>query len=111
MIARIRRPSLALVCAVAICLIAGTADRAAATDIQPGFDLFESLLGTEVDLSVLGLGVIPLDGVPLAPNLGTTDTIVERRSCTAGIDSHSRMSSAMVRATLLWDGRSSMSCS
>jgi uncharacterized repeat protein (TIGR01451 family) len=52
-------------------------DRRVLTAIGPGFDLFVTEPGTSVDLTGVGLGVVPLEGVPL-PGFTTTDTIVER---------------------------------
>lgn len=52
---------------------------ASATPIGPGFDLLESVSGTQVDLP--GIGIVPLRGLAFGP--GSTDTIVLRKS---GID-------------------------
>lgn len=52
---------------------------ASATPIGPGFDLFESVQGTQV--AVPGVGIVPLRGLAFGP--GSTDTIVLRKS---GID-------------------------
>lgn len=55
-----------------------------ASSIDPGFDLFQTPAdgNSTVDLTGVGLGIIPLQGAPelLNPpgNLGNTDTIVER---------------------------------
>ena len=46
-----------------------------ATPIAPGFDLFETIPITEVDLGP-EIGIVQLEGVPIGP--GNTDTIVER---------------------------------
>jgi len=45
--------------------------------VQPGFDLFVTVPGTEIDLGSIipGAGIVPLEGVPFLPD---TDTIVER---------------------------------
>lgn len=43
-----------------------------------GFDLLQTATGSSVDLSSLGLGVVPLQGVPISPQLGNTDTIMHR---------------------------------
>lgn len=43
-----------------------------------GFDLLQTASGSSVDLSSVGLGVVPLQGVPIAPSLGNTDTIMHR---------------------------------
>jgi len=60
-----------LTCAAACCL----SGMVFASSISPGFDLF-STTSAEVDLTGIGLGVVPLDGKPFGP--GDTDTIVER---------------------------------
>jgi hypothetical protein len=65
-------------CGIALAL-AGSAPAQANQGVDAGFDYFQSLPGTEVDLSVLGLGIVPLEGVPMLPDeLGGTDTIVRR---------------------------------
>jgi hypothetical protein len=47
--------------------------------VDAGFDYFQSLPGTHIDLGLLGLGIIELEGVPMLPGeLGATDTIVRR---------------------------------
>jgi hypothetical protein len=43
-----------------------------------GFDLLHTASGASVDLSSLGLGVVPLQGVQIMPALGNTDTIMHR---------------------------------
>ncbi|MBW2363116.1 MAG: hypothetical protein JRG84_19640, partial [Deltaproteobacteria bacterium] len=47
--------------------------------VEAGFDFFQSLPGTHVDLSAIGIGVVPMEGVPLDPGcMGEADTIVRR---------------------------------
>ncbi len=55
-------------------LTAGTAD---ASSVSLGSDLFSTQPGASADLSGLGLGVVPVEGVPFGP--GNTDTIVQRQ--------------------------------
>jgi hypothetical protein len=43
-----------------------------------GYDLLKTETGASVDLSNMGLGVVPLGGVPIESALGTTDTIMHR---------------------------------
>ena len=64
--------------AAAFVLVAGGSHLAAAAPIGPGFDGFETpaSVGSSVDLTSLGLGVIPLEGVPLGSL--PVDTIVAR---------------------------------
>jgi len=45
---------------------------------QGGYDLLQTGSGASIDLSSLGLGVVPLQGVPIQTSTGTTDTIVHR---------------------------------
>jgi hypothetical protein len=47
-----------------------------------GYDLLETSPGTSVDLTSIGLGVVPLQGVPIAISLGNADTIMHRPSNT-----------------------------
>lgn len=49
-----------------------------ATAQSAGFDLLQTASGSSVDLSSVGLGVVPLQGVPISPSLGNTDTIMHR---------------------------------
>ena len=46
------------------------------SSITTGFDLFATQPGASADLSGLGLGLIPVEGVPFGP--GNTDTLIER---------------------------------
>jgi hypothetical protein len=66
--------------AVAALIALASVSSAQANSIDPGFDLFRTDPGTTfVDLTPvpsLGLGIIPLEGVPFGP--GNTDTIIER---------------------------------
>lgn len=65
--------------AAALAVALGSAGLAKATPIQPGFDFFHTTSGAFVDLSGLGLGVVPLEGVPFGVDgLDNTDTIVQR---------------------------------
>lgn len=43
-----------------------------------GYDLFQTGSAASVDLSSLGLGIIPLQGVPIQSSTGNTDTIMHR---------------------------------
>src|SRR5947209_18409167 len=45
---------------------------------QGGYDLLQTGSGASIDRSSLGLGVVPLHGVPIQTSTGTTDTIVHR---------------------------------
>ena len=69
-------------CALLLAAPVGLSTAAFASPIDAGFDAFVSLPGTQVDLSDLGLGIVPLEGelfeLPFAPGL-FADTIVERK--------------------------------
>jgi hypothetical protein len=43
-----------------------------------GYDLLQTGSGASIDLSSVGLGVVPLSGVPIQTSLGSTDTIMNR---------------------------------
>ena len=43
-----------------------------------GYDLLQTGSGASIDLSSVGLGVVPLQGVPIQGSLGSTDTIMHR---------------------------------
>lgn len=43
-----------------------------------GFDLLQTGSGASVDLSSIGLGSVPLQGVSIMSSLGNTDTIIQR---------------------------------
>lgn len=43
-----------------------------------GYDLLKTGAGASVDLTSIGLGVVPLQGVPIQSTLGGTDTIMHR---------------------------------
>ena len=43
-----------------------------------GYDLLQTGSGASIDLSGVGLGVVPLQGVPIQGSLGSTDTIMHR---------------------------------
>lgn len=43
-----------------------------------GYDLLETGSGASVDLTSIGLGVVPLQGVPIQGTLGAADTIMHR---------------------------------
>jgi len=45
---------------------------------QGGYDLLQTGSGASIDLSSLGLGVVPLQGVPIQSSTGSADTIVHR---------------------------------
>jgi hypothetical protein len=49
-----------------------------------GYDLLQTGSGASVDLSSLGLGTVPLQGVPIQTSLGNTDTIMHRTQDTVG---------------------------
>jgi len=49
-----------------------------------GYDLLQTGSGASVDLSSLGLGKVPLNGVPISGGLGNTDTIMHRTQDTVG---------------------------
>lgn len=49
-----------------------------------GYDLLQTGSGASVDLSSLGLGNVPLQGVPIQTSLGNTDTIMHRTQDTVG---------------------------
>jgi len=49
-----------------------------------GYDLLQTGSGASVDLSSLGLGNVPLNGVPIQTSLGNTDTIMHRTQDTVG---------------------------
>ena len=59
-------------------LTGGTGSVAWGTPIGPGFDLFETLPGTEVNLSFIGGPVVPLEGVPFTFKGFQGDTVVRR---------------------------------
>ena len=62
---------LALFVLLSLCSLPMTAQSA-------GYDLFQTGSGTSVDLSSLGLGVVPLQGVAIQGTTGNTDTIIHR---------------------------------
>ncbi len=64
----------AIVSVITITLL-GSASSAWASPIDQGFDLFQTVDGTFVDLGG-GIGLVNLQGVPIGP--GNTDTIVKR---------------------------------
>ncbi len=72
-----------LVSALAVLFTSLTPRSASAIIIIDGFDFFETTVGTSVDLTGLGLGVVPLQGNPIGGSFGNTDTIVSRQD---GID-------------------------
>lgn len=49
-----------------------------------GYDLLQTGSGAKVDLSSQGLGSVSLQGVPIQPSTGTTDTIMHRTKDTVG---------------------------
>jgi len=55
-----------------------------ATAQTAGYDLLQTGTGASVDLSSLGLGKVPLNGVPIQSSLGNTDTIMHRTQDTVG---------------------------
>src|SRR5437763_9890005 len=50
----------------------------AAAAQSAGYDLLETGSGASVDLSSIGLGQVPLQGVPIQGSAGSTDTIMHR---------------------------------
>src|SRR5438270_4496885 len=50
----------------------------AAAAQSAGYDLLETGSGASVDLSSIGLGQVPLQGVPIQGSTGSTDTIMHR---------------------------------
>src|SRR6267154_1284347 len=56
-------------------LLAGTTIASAQ---NAGYDLLQTGSGASVDLSSFGLGVVPLQGVPIQSSTGNTDTIMQR---------------------------------
>ncbi len=68
--------------AVALIMSLGAAGMSHANHlISADVDFFKSLPGTEVDLSLLSLGIVPLEGVPFDPDcMGEADTIVQRNT-------------------------------
>src|SRR5438046_10519847 len=50
----------------------------AAAAQSAGYDLLQTGSGASVDLSSVGLGNVPLQGVPIQSSTGTTDTIMHR---------------------------------
>lgn len=65
---------LGLLCCCALPISAQTA----------GYDLLQTGSGASVDLSSLGLGSVPLQGVPITGTLGNTDTIMHRTANGSG---------------------------
>ena len=49
-----------------------------------GYDLLQTGSGASVDLTSIGLGNVPLKGVPIQGSLGSTDTIMHRTQDTVG---------------------------
>jgi hypothetical protein len=50
----------------------------AATAQSAGYDLLQTGSGASIDLSSMGLGQVPLQGVPIQSSTGSTDTIMHR---------------------------------
>ena len=57
--------------AVLVCALPAAAQTA-------GYDLLQTGSGASIDLSSLGLGTVPLQGVPIQSSTGSTDTIMHR---------------------------------
>lgn len=74
--------TLMLACAVVVGIGFGVSTRASAAEINPGYDLFTTPPGT-VSLN-LGFGLVPFVSNPWDPNIGNTDTIVQRHTGLAG---------------------------
>lgn len=70
-----------IIFAIVLAVTWGAVQMASASVISPGYDYFESLPGTSVDMSGFGLGVVLLEGVPfLTDSSGDDiDTVVERK--------------------------------
>jgi hypothetical protein len=68
--------------AILMLLIAGlcafSVFASAQTPPTAGYDLLATTAGSTCDLTIIGLGVIPLEGVPIASSLGDTDTMMHR---------------------------------
>lgn len=62
--------------ALVICIINS---HVLALNIDPGFDLFETVPGSVI-FDPFGTGLIQLEGVPLGGSLGNTDTIIQRHT-------------------------------
>lgn len=60
---------------VAVMLFAGSL---MATAQSAGYDLLQTGSGAAIDLSSMGLGQVPLQGVPIQGSTGSTDTIMHR---------------------------------
>lgn len=74
---RLSNPARTFVVAVVLTglLLAGTTIASAQ---NAGYDLLQTGSGASVDLSSLGIGVVPLQGVPIQSSTGNTDTIMHR---------------------------------
>jgi hypothetical protein len=70
-------PKLPIVSMIAI-LCVGSILASAQAAPTAGYDLLATTAGTSCNLSSVGLGVVPLQGVPIASALGTADTIMHR---------------------------------
>ena len=66
-----------LISALMLGIIFGVGNIILAYSPGPGYDLFETSPGAQVDMTAYGLGIVPLKGVAMGP--GSTDTIVERK--------------------------------
>ena len=68
--------------AIAMSLIAvlcfGSNFASAQSPPSAGYDLLTTASGTSVNLSSIGLGTVPLQGVPIEASLGSADTIMNR---------------------------------
>jgi hypothetical protein len=66
--------AMSMIAALSLCPILASAQSAPSA----GYDLLTTASGTSVDLSSIGLGTVPLQGVPIEAALGSADTIMNR---------------------------------
>jgi hypothetical protein len=71
------RLTLVISFAVLVCALPAAAQTA-------GYDLLQTGSGASIDLSSVGLGTVPLQGVSIQSSLGSTDTIMHRTQDTVG---------------------------
>jgi hypothetical protein len=69
---------LAIVISLIAVLCLGSNLASAQSPPSAGYDLLTTAAGASVDLSSIGLGTVPLQGVPIEASLGSTDTIMNR---------------------------------
>jgi len=66
--------AMSMIAASSLCSILASAQSAPTA----GYDLLTTASGASVDLTSIGLGVVPLQGVPIESSLGSADTIIHR---------------------------------